>query len=243
MTSPDGITWTIGTSAANSAWYAVTYGNQMFVAVAVSGTGRVMTSQDGTTWTIRATPGDADWNSITFGNGRFVALAKASNKAMNSSDGVTWSQAATPGGTSWWSVTSGNGMFVAVGASGTGTRVMTSNGLMLTQAGDVIKVVPPSGTAPEQIQVLYNTADRVAAGKRWGIWGNNWPVAMTSTNTVDIDLATYQDAGSCVALGMSETDCPRALGVLAPGGSMLFKARVKVSGTWSETPSTLITRP
>jgi hypothetical protein len=45
MTSPDGITWTIRTSAADNDWRDVTYGNGLFVAVAYSGTGnRVMTS-------------------------------------------------------------------------------------------------------------------------------------------------------------------------------------------------------
>jgi hypothetical protein len=44
MTSPDGITWTARTSAADNAWLSVTYGNGLFVAVAISGTGnRVMT--------------------------------------------------------------------------------------------------------------------------------------------------------------------------------------------------------
>jgi hypothetical protein len=45
MTSPDGINWTLGTSAADNEWRSVTYGNGLFVAVAYSGTGnRVMTS-------------------------------------------------------------------------------------------------------------------------------------------------------------------------------------------------------
>ena len=45
MTSPDGITWTIRTSAANNFWSSVTYGGGLFVAVAQDGTGnRVMTS-------------------------------------------------------------------------------------------------------------------------------------------------------------------------------------------------------
>jgi hypothetical protein len=45
MTSPDGITWTARTSAANYQWYGVTYGNGLFVAVAISGAGyQVMTS-------------------------------------------------------------------------------------------------------------------------------------------------------------------------------------------------------
>ena len=37
--------WTIRTSAADNAWYSVTYGNGLFVAVSATGTGnRVMTS-------------------------------------------------------------------------------------------------------------------------------------------------------------------------------------------------------
>ena len=45
MTSPDGITWTSRTSAADNSWYDVTYGNGLFVAVSYTGTGnRVMTA-------------------------------------------------------------------------------------------------------------------------------------------------------------------------------------------------------
>jgi hypothetical protein len=44
-TSPDGIAWTIRTSVADNEWYAVTYGNGLFVAVATTGTAnRVMNS-------------------------------------------------------------------------------------------------------------------------------------------------------------------------------------------------------
>ncbi len=43
MTSPDGINWTIRTSAADNNWRVVTYGNGLFVTVALTGTGnRVM---------------------------------------------------------------------------------------------------------------------------------------------------------------------------------------------------------
>jgi hypothetical protein len=37
MTSPDGITWTSRTSAANNLWWGVTYGNGLFVAVSSDG--------------------------------------------------------------------------------------------------------------------------------------------------------------------------------------------------------------
>ena len=38
MTSPDGITWMIRTSAADNSWTSITYGNEIFVAVPISGT-------------------------------------------------------------------------------------------------------------------------------------------------------------------------------------------------------------
>jgi hypothetical protein len=47
MTSPDGITWTARSSAADNGWTSVTWSAEvgLFVAVAASGTGnRVMTS-------------------------------------------------------------------------------------------------------------------------------------------------------------------------------------------------------
>jgi hypothetical protein len=48
MTSPDGITWTARTSAADNGWYSVCWSPEagLFVAVADSGTGnRVMSSR------------------------------------------------------------------------------------------------------------------------------------------------------------------------------------------------------
>jgi hypothetical protein len=76
MTSPDGITWTSRTSAADNNWREVTYGFNIFVAVAASGTGdRVMTSPDGITWTVGASAADNPWESVTYSNGLFVAVA------------------------------------------------------------------------------------------------------------------------------------------------------------------------
>ena len=85
MTSPDGITWTAQTSAADNQWTSVTWGGPAglgkFVAVANTGTrNRVMTSPDGITWTIQQTPPiDRSYRSVTWGgpagNEKFVAVA------------------------------------------------------------------------------------------------------------------------------------------------------------------------
>ena len=82
-----GITWTSQASAANNAWRSVTYGNGLFVAVSLSGSGnRVMTSPDGITWTARTSAADNVWRSVTYGNGLFVAVSEdgTGNRVMTS---------------------------------------------------------------------------------------------------------------------------------------------------------------
>ncbi len=93
----------------------MTYGNDLFVAVANSGSGnRVMTSPDGITWTARSSASSNQWNCVTYGGGLFVAVASSgtNNRVMTSSDGVAWtSQNTTSVGTNtWFGVTYGNGI-------------------------------------------------------------------------------------------------------------------------------------
>ena len=124
-----GITWTSQTSASDNAWVSVAYGNGLFVAVAVSGSGnRVMTSPDGITWTSRTSAADNSWSSVTYGNGLFVAVAGngSGNRVMTSPDGIVWTSRTSAADNRWESVTYGGGLFVAVAANGAGNRVMTS---------------------------------------------------------------------------------------------------------------------
>jgi hypothetical protein len=129
MTSPDGITWTSRTSAADNQWWSVTYGNGLFVAVSDDGGGnRVMTSPDGITWTSRTSAANEGWVSVAYGNGLFVAISfiGAGNGVMTSPDGITWTSRAAASNNAWRDVEYGNGLFVAVSSNGTGNRVMTS---------------------------------------------------------------------------------------------------------------------
>ena len=124
-----GFTWTSQTSAADNNWRSVTYGNGLFVAVALSGSGdRVMTSPDGITWNIRTSAADNSWHSVTYGGGLFVAAAfsGSGNRVMTSPDGITWNIRTSAADNEWRSVTYGGGLFVAVASNGSGNRVMTS---------------------------------------------------------------------------------------------------------------------
>ena len=128
-TASGGETWTSQTSAADNSWFSVTYGNGLFVAVSVNGTGnRVMTSPDGITWTSRTAAVDNAWRSVTYGNGLFVAVSYTGtgNRVMTSPDGITWTSRSAAADNGWLGVTYGNGLFVAVSINGTGNRVMTA---------------------------------------------------------------------------------------------------------------------
>jgi predicted RecA/RadA family phage recombinase len=127
MTSPDGITWTSRTSAADNDWTSVCYGSSLYVAVSNSGTGnRVMTSPDGTTWTSRTSAADDTWTSVCYGNSLYVAVASSGSggQVMTSPDGTTWTSRTAAGGYQWREVIYANSLFVAV-ASDT-SQVMTS---------------------------------------------------------------------------------------------------------------------
>jgi len=142
MTSPDGITWTSRTPAADNNWRSVCWSSELslFVAVATSGTGdRVMTSQDGVTWTARTSAADNQWRSVCWASelSLFVAVADSGtgNRVMTSPNGITWTARTSAADNSWVSVcwASELSLFVAVAASGTGNRVMTSpNGITWT---------------------------------------------------------------------------------------------------------------
>jgi hypothetical protein len=125
-----GLDWTAGGAIATQSWNDVVYGNGLYVAVSISGTGtRVSTSTDGVLWTTRTSAADNAWVGVTFGNGLFVAVANTGtlNRIMTSPDGINWTIRSTPVDNDWRSVTFGNGLFVAVSATGTGDRVMTSS--------------------------------------------------------------------------------------------------------------------
>gem|GEM_PF-1267732 len=130
--------WTARTLPAGN-WYAVAYGNGVFVAVA-RGSNVAATSPDGMTWTQQALPTSANWQSITYGGGHFIAIANNSAIAATSPDGITWTQRALPVVAYWRKVTFGAGMFLAVADSGN-IAATSPDGIVWTQ-----RTLPASGS-------------------------------------------------------------------------------------------------
>jgi hypothetical protein len=125
-------TLTSRTPAEQNQWTSVCWSpeEELFVAVAQSGTNRVMTSPDGITWTARTCPSQL-WQSVAWGAGSanvFVAVG-GNDDVMSSPDGITWTTRTGTGQTSAWKGVAWSpilGLFAAVSNTSSGNIVMTS---------------------------------------------------------------------------------------------------------------------
>ena len=123
--STDGVTWTQYALPINMSTFqsnSITYGNNMFVAVA--GKNQIITSDNGINWTQRILPTipssiSATWSDVAYGNGKFVAISE-SNIAAISTDAINWTEISLP--LAGREVVYGNDRFVIL----SGSTCMTS---------------------------------------------------------------------------------------------------------------------
>jgi len=142
-TSSDGVTWDSQVSGINWSLYDVTFGNNMFVAVAQVGI--VLTSVDGITWQIRTSGISVNLRCVAFGNHTFVAVADGGSFGIpdfmvTSFDGIVWTERFHGIDGVYYDLAFGNGTFVAAGAGG------SYNGAETIQS-DIIFNAPSSLTA------------------------------------------------------------------------------------------------
>jgi photosystem II stability/assembly factor-like uncharacterized protein len=76
------------TSGTSLHMYAVTYGNNTFVAVGQGG--NIRTSSDGSSWTHRTKPQNKNLMGATFGNNTFVAVGYNGSIVKSTDNGTNW---------------------------------------------------------------------------------------------------------------------------------------------------------
>ena len=129
-TSADDLAWTARAAAEANGWRDVCWSPELgiFVAVASSGTNRVMTSPDGITWTARSAASASAWEGVCWSAelGLFVAVADSIAACMTSPDGITWTTRTIGAALKkvCWSPTLN--LFCAVGGSGSTEQIYTS---------------------------------------------------------------------------------------------------------------------
>jgi hypothetical protein len=243
MTSPDGITWTFRTSAADNIWISVCWakeaGTGLFVAVALSGTGnRVMTSPDGITWTLRTSAADNTWYSVCWakevGTGLFVAVATSGtgNRVMTSPDGITWTLRTSAADNLWYSVcwSAEVALFVAVGASGTGNRVMTSpDGINWTSRTCPDKSWSSVCWAKEIglfVAVASGTGDRVMTSPD----GINWTSRTSAANNNWVSVCWSPELFMFVGVSANGYVCTQPLNNMITG-NLIATSFIKYGGS------------
>ena len=197
--------WQLVNSGFNCTWSDITYGDNLFVAVAGNapgGTPRVMTSPDGLAWSQPAfsdvpTPptNSYNWQSVTYGNGKYVAVCNnLLEGVMTSTDGMKWTMGedcALSEVNYWESVTYANGIYVAVASfANTEAAIMYS-----TDAITWKRAESPSGTDNSWQGVTYGDGRFVAVGNS-GVYnsmysydGINWRSAPGSEDNFWMDIA------------------------------------------------------
>ena len=145
----NGQTWAAVTLPANTAWSTVAYGNNRFIAVAVS-TAITAYSTNGFNWTQSSLPSSSDWQSLTFGNNFFV-ITNTTTSALITTTGEngTWFTETISNGT-WRDVTYGdflgNPRFLAVGSGTNALDITITSANHGLAEGPVIVTEVPSLT-------------------------------------------------------------------------------------------------
>lgn len=213
-------------SAVDNNWNSICWSPELalFVAVASSGTSRVMTSPDGFTWTTRTAP-SSNWASVCWSPelSLFVAVSSfGATRVMTSPDGITWTTrtAGLNALAVCWSPELG--LFCAAVAS---TSFITSpDGVTWT-----LRTVPVANTwngicwSPELnlfCAVATNGTNRALTSPD----GINWTERATPANITFYDICWSSDLGIFVAVGQKAggTD---AIGVMTSPNGTSWTAR------------------
>ena len=127
-------TWNSRTAASTNDWRGVCWAAELglFVAVAITGSSRVMTSPDGVVWTGRTEAAANSWRSVCWSPelALLVAISDSGvgNRVMTSTNAINWTSRTSAVDNNWISVCWAPelSLFVACAYSGTGNRIMTS---------------------------------------------------------------------------------------------------------------------
>ena len=189
-----GATWTATNASEASGWRGVAYGDGVWVAVANSGTNRVMYSEDnGVTWTSASASEQGSWYKVAYGDGRFVAVSSSTSNidstAMYSEDnGKTWykSNGLTSG---YYNIKYANGMFVAVG---NGVSAWSEDGITWVETTPSLDILFQGLAYGNGKWAAIATNGTYPTRSMYSLDGKNWTTETTLTLT---DNKVYTSTG------------------------------------------------
>jgi hypothetical protein len=208
----------------------------IFVAVASTGTDRVMTSPDGITWTPRSASIANAWRDVCWAPelSLFVAIATSgtNTRIMTSPDGITWTTQTSPEDNTWESIcwSPELRLFVAVSSNGT-NRVMTSiNGINWTLPTIDARVYRKVIWVAEL--GLFINVPSAGGFLRVSTDGINW-ISASFTQSEYRTMAWSRELGLIVAIGNSATYSTSLNGINWTARTLPFADNGWLGITWS----------
>ena len=216
--SDTGAVWLSGTPGANINWTGISFGKPsnrpLFVAVANTGSNRIMRSVDTVNWYVLNSPitNSIDWSAIECGRNHFVAVADSGpHRIAYSTDGTNWLSAAAPAQNAWCDISYNSDKDIYVAVSRNAARYSS---IMYASGSNLNKWYP--ARAPyigAWSGITYGNGVFVAVGASYGnqgaiysIDGINWspaPIpsvdpwkAVTFSNNTFVAVASSTSIGN-----------------------------------------------
>lgn len=140
-TSPDGVTWTVGSLPVSVAAKSyMVYGGGKFVVVCYNSTIGFF-SVDGLNWTQVALPAANGWRAIAYGAGKFVTVDWNTVATAYSTDGVKWTAGALPASVVWGQDIAWNGTIFCCIADNKAFSATSPDGITWTSRAMPISTV------------------------------------------------------------------------------------------------------
>jgi len=240
-TSDTGAVWLTGAPAANINWTGISFGrpsnSPLFVAVANTGTNRVMKSSDTINWSVvnSSITNSINWSAIEYGGNYYVAVADSGvYRIAYSTNGTTWLSAAAPALNEWCDIAYNfeKDLYVAVSRNATYSPIMYASG------GDITKWYPArSPYTASWHGVTYGNGVFVAVGESeiqpraiYSSDGINWFPSTSISFTNVWKAATFSNnTFVAVASSLGTVEYPFARVEVVPRQGASFDVDAKIA--------------
>jgi hypothetical protein len=190
--SDDGITWSAVSMQTSATWADVTFGQQLFVAIA-SDTTTVRIADpasDVVAWNLTGTLTTTGFTAIAYGKNKFVAIKSGSsvtNYATSTTVTGTWTAGALPSSSNWNSIAYGNNRFVAVSSTSGTIAAYSLDGITWTASTLPATAVWTKITYGQGVFLAVSTTTAAATSPD----GITWTARTTSTAASGFSAVTF----------------------------------------------------
>jgi hypothetical protein len=251
--SSDGITWAASDMVTSATWVDVTFGQQLFVAIAsdVTTVRIADPAADVIAWDQTGTLTTTGFTSVAYGKGKFVAIKSGTDVTNYSTTGTgTWTAGTLPSSSNWNSIAYGNNRFVAISNTSGTIAAYSLDGITWTASTLPATAQWTYVTYGQGVFLAVSTTTAAATSPD----GVTWTLRATSTAASGFSAVTFGNPnryGLFVGVGAGTGDVATYIrtgaqtkGRAAVADERIFEIRITEPGSgYSTAPTMTVTDP